>query len=47
MGLRVEQGILRSSKRILRLVPYESPDLRRGENVKQTHKETGKKFRSG
>ena len=25
MGLRVEQGIRRSSKRILRLVPYESP----------------------
>ena len=33
MGLRVEQGIRRSSKRILRLVPYESPALRRGENV--------------
>ena len=25
MGLRVEQGILRSSRRIMRLVPYESP----------------------
>ena len=34
MGLRVEQGIRRSSKRILRLVPYESPAFRRGENVK-------------
>ena len=28
MGLRVEQGIRRSSKRILRLVPYESPALK-------------------
>ena len=33
MGLRVEQGILRSTKRIMRLVPYESPAFRRGENV--------------
>jgi hypothetical protein len=34
MGLRVEQGIRRSSKRVVRLVPYESPAFRRGENVK-------------
>lgn len=33
MGLRVEQGIRRSTKRILRLVPYESPAFRHGENV--------------
>ena len=36
MGLRVEQGIRRSSKRIMRLVPYESPAFKRGENVKSS-----------